>query len=164
MARQFANSTNICNDFSGLGYSPQFCSAYNGLISTYSSKTTDQKFYYDIKLQESDIMSSTLVNQKEVQILLTTASVLRYSNYYSEQPDNIAKWQQFASTQAQAACCGGVAKSDASGAIAGGVAGAIVGGTVATPLGSAPGWVVGAVAWGAGSSEATFVGWLTGWW
>lgn len=118
--------------------------------------SNSSEFISNMIILESNIQNSKII-ESEKGILLAAASVARYSSYY---------WETHSPTGGTSAkfSWGSTGKADLKGAIEGGVAGAIIGGSVATPLGSVPGWVAGAVSWGAGCSVSNAIGQLTGWW
>lgn len=135
---------------------------YKKLDSLIDASATISILYSSIKSIELQVMSSSLT-QNEKNTLLEAASVERYSAYYWNIPSNRAKWN-IPSGRLGKWSWGSLGKADLKGAIEGGVAGALIGGTIATPVGSLPGWLVGAVSWGAGCSVSNAIGQLTGWW
>lgn len=114
---------------------------YSTQLFNILDSSEDQKLLYEgiVKLEHEIIIDRTLPDT-ERDILLSTASISRYSidwwtNTYNGQLEKPNGW-----------------KADAAGALAGGIAGAIVGGTVTVGLATVPGWVAGAIGGGISNS------------
>lgn len=144
--------------------SQQGVSYYQKLDSAYETAGTITTFYSLVKTVESQIISSSSLPLNEKQILLEAASVGRFSAYYWDNPNNLTLWGVGTIVSKNTFSWKSLGKADLKGGIEGGVAGALVGGSVATPVGAVPGWIVGAVSWGAGCSASNAIGQVTGWW
>jgi len=192
LASDFENASNICTVFSQLGLSSQFCTYYNSINSTLDNASSPSSFNSSLLSLEATINASG-ISDVEKQILLATSAVYRYSASYWSSTEKTNAWNEklnptvaynsyeedmssFDGTITKPMPAPGLvyqnyffswkslAKADGKGAIEGGVAGAIVGGSVSFGTLSVPGWVVGAVGWGAGCSVSNVIGQLTGWW
>jgi len=89
---------------------------------------------------ENNILKDNFLSQQEKDILLTTASVSRYSVHWwtTQYTGPLSKPNGWS--------------ADAKGAIAGGLTGAIIGGSVTVGAGTVPGWVAGAISGGLSNS------------
>ena len=193
LATEFENASDICNIFNQYGLSAQFCTYYNSINSTLDNASSAESFNSSMLSLETEIAQST-ISLIEKQILLSSAAVYRYSaNYWSSSEktnawneklsmpiayisfkENLSGFSKIIITPEPPIATPfyekfffswkSLAKADGKGAIEGGVAGAIVGGSVSFGTLTVPGWVVGAVGWGAGCSVSNVIGQLFSWW
>lgn len=164
----FENASTICDVFTANNFSGLYCSYYNSLNSLLDNVSDYTTFKQNIISLEGQISGNTQLSQTEKEILLTCASIERYSSYYWSINSNINNWlilrggntSQYRSSWSW----GSLGKADLKGAIEGGVAGAIIGGSSSLGTLTVPSWVAGAVSWGGACSASNAIGQLTGWW
>ncbi len=143
---------------------------YNQLIDVFSMCTSNTeicllKGINEFKKIEDQITSST-IDKREKEILLSSSAVGRYSIHYWFY--NATSWANSIRGRRQIQerrpfSWGEMGKVDLQSAGAAGLAGAVIGGTVSLGALTVPSWAAGAVAGGIGGSAGNAIGQLLGW-
>lgn len=85
-----------CTVYSTNGFSSEFCSFGNTLIGYLNDASADYStIYSNIVYTEGQITNSTTLTSAEKQILLSAASVARYSGFYWGLYANITAWETY---------------------------------------------------------------------
>jgi hypothetical protein len=93
LAADLENASDFCNIFSGKGFSNQFCNYYNVINGLLEAASTPEDFYSSMRSLEEEINASS-IDATEKGILLSSASVYRYSAYYWSTSTSTNAWEE----------------------------------------------------------------------
>jgi len=91
LAYEFENASDLSAVFSEKGMSIQFCSYYSAIDRALEDASSPEDFYSAMISLESEINSSS-IEDEEKQILLSSASVYRYSVAYWSSEEKVNAW------------------------------------------------------------------------